>query len=188
MIKRRVIVVAVISALALATGCGDTSPSEADKRRQNDAENAAALRRVKAQEAADAKAAQQRKLAAAQQAKTECAAEFGALLRALGNLRSRLDVGLSYSDYTTRVGSVHVRYDEVDLASVTNDRCLSHVGVPAESAMNHYISAAQRWNRCVADAACSTDSIDAYLQREWAAAGKNVERARTGLSRMSIPT
>jgi hypothetical protein len=59
----------------------------------------------------------------------ECEEQTGDFLDALGELDSRLGVGLQFDDYLNQVGNVRVAYDQVpfdDMASA----CIQEVGVP----------------------------------------------------------
>jgi hypothetical protein len=45
-------------------------------------------------------------------------------------------------------------------------------GTPSEQALNEYIDAANAWGECLADAACTTASIEPILQRKWRMASR----------------
>jgi hypothetical protein len=101
-------------------------------------------------------------------------------MTALEDLHSRLGIGLSFQDYSDRVGDVKVAYDSVPFNQLSV-ACTSGVGVPAEAALNAYIRAYNTWNDCISDDYCSTDSIDSQLQGPWSSATLKITRARTAL-------
>lgn len=99
----------------------------------------------------------------------ECIRQIGPLVSTLEDLNSRLAVGLSFSDYSTRVGDVRVAYDRID-ANKLDSLCISLVGKPGEDAFNAYVTAYNTWNDCIGNVDCSTDSIDSQLQAQWSIA------------------
>lgn len=105
-----------------------------------------------------------------------CAEQLGDLHTALSDLDSRLSVGLSFQDYSERVGDVRVAYDAIDYTAL-DPACTLGVGIQLEKATNSYIRAYTRWNNCIEDLDCSTDSIDKELQRNWARATRQIENA-----------
>lgn len=98
-----------------------------------------------------------------------CTSELESLVEALTDLDSRLDIGLSFSEYSERVGDAKVAYDRID-ASVLDATCIEAIGTPAETALNAYIDAYNDWNDCIQDSDCSTDSIEPTLQGHWSKA------------------
>lgn len=63
-----------------------------------------------------------------------CRAAFSDLLDAAQDLDGRLDVGLTFADYASRVGDVSVAYKRADF-DVELD-CLTTVGLPLEKALS----------------------------------------------------
>lgn len=57
---------------------------------------------------------------------------MGDLLDPLTDLGSRLDVGLSYREYATKVGDVKVAYDRTNFDEIADPACLKRVAVPLE--------------------------------------------------------
>ncbi len=154
--------------LAIAfIGCG--GPSQEEK----DAAETARAEAVEANNDAE-------KLADKAEAKASgflsCKNQLGDLLQSLASLDSRLSVGLTYADYSTRVGDVRVVYDRVPFGNI-NFSCLS-TGVRAEKALNSYSDAYNTWNACFSDLYCSNDSIDSELQSDWSKAGRQLRSAR----------
>src|SRR5436190_1040889 len=99
----------------------------------------------------------------------DCAAAFGDLVDSLKTIDSHLDIGLTYADYGDQLGDVKAAYDDVDLKNL-EPGCTAAIGVDAEDALNHYITAYGFWRDCIKDTACKTDSIQGDLQAEWSAA------------------
>ena len=98
----------------------------------------------------------------------------------MATVDSRLDVGLSYSDYSEIVGEASVFKGMVDEDIVADiDYCASaHSG--AEFALLTYSLAASRWNDCIFDDYdCEVDDLD--LSSSWVISGNAVEAAQTAL-------
>ena len=111
-----------------------------------------------------------------------CLELVGPLLDELGELDSRLDIGLNYSEYGDLVADANVQYDRIDFDQLgDNIGCLSDVGVPLEDALNFYTSAYRVWDDCIESPTCTNDSITRNLQRKWARAEGKVTAARDGL-------
>jgi hypothetical protein len=106
-----------------------------------------------------------------------CPGQVDALLESLDTLRHQLAVGLSYEQYAAKVKSLRAAYDEIPIDHLTI-ACLSSAGTPAEDALNKYIDAANAWGECLADASCTTASIEPVLQRKWRVASRHLSEAR----------
>jgi hypothetical protein len=98
----------------------------------------------------------------------------------LEDLDSRLSVGLNFRDYGERVGDAKVAYDKIVIADLSPD-CVSRVGAPAETALNDYIAADDRWNRCIKSLSCKTSSIESELQAKWSDATSQIHSAKAAL-------
>jgi hypothetical protein len=160
---------AVVTALAVlvaigAGACGSSGPSPAEKK-------AAAARRAKREA-----------IAAAQR----CQDQLGGFLDSLEELDSRLDIGLNYDEYFTKVGDIQVAYNDIPIHQLTPD-CGSQVGVPAEKAFNRYRSAASTWDRCFGKLSCSNSDINPELQRAWSRASSQLDEAQRGLKELRSP-
>lgn len=176
----RAIAAACFAALILATAsaCGSdstsgTSGTAASTASDNDdrAEQAAKARRERARYARE------------KAAYDECTEQTGDLTRELSEMDSRLDVGLSYDEYTDFLADAKVAYDDIDFdaSGVENFDCISQVGLPLEKAINQYLAAARVWGDCFDDYSCDTDSIEPRLQSRWSRAHAKVEQAKDGL-------
>ncbi len=108
---------------------------------------------------------------------------MGPFLTALQDLDSRLGVGLSFSDYGTRVGDIRVADDAAPFDEL-GAACLSKVAVPAEAALNAYVKTYNTWNDCFNNDYCTTDSISPELQVPWGTATGKVAKARAGLEQI----
>jgi hypothetical protein len=95
-----------------------------------------------------------------------CPAQVSAFVESLDTLRRQLAVGLSYEQYAARVKGLRGHYDDLPIDRLTI-ACVSTAGTPAEAALNKYIDAANAWGDCLADASCTTASIEPVLQRKW---------------------
>ncbi len=170
------IVAAVVGSLLLAAGCGQS----AEQKREEAARARAAL------EARRARRERAHELAVYR----GCSAAFSGLQDAVGELDSRLSVGMNFEAYGTAVADVRVAYDKtdfdnIDLAAADRLTCLGGVGMPLEKALNQYVAAYTRWNDCIQDIYCDTDSIDGALQARWGKATRAAEKARANLEDMA---
>jgi hypothetical protein len=95
-----------------------------------------------------------------------CPAQVGAFVRSLDRLRRQLAIGLSYEQYAAKVKGLRGSYDElpVDRLAIA---CLTTTGTPAERAFDKYVDATNAWGECLADATCTTATIEPVLQRKW---------------------
>lgn len=134
------------AAVLLLPGCGEEGSATADK---------ATTTRTKAKSSAKAGA-----VAAG------CPRQVEAFARALDSLRRQLAIGLSYEQYATRVRAARKSYDRLPISHLALD-CLASTGTPAEAAFNEYVDAANAWGECLADASCTTATIEPVLQRKW---------------------
>jgi hypothetical protein len=106
-----------------------------------------------------------------------CRRQVGGFLRSMTALRSNLAVGLSYEQYAAEMHGVRAAYDKVPIGQLALD-CLYATGAPAEQALNRYTDAANAWGECLAEAGCTTASIEHALQRKWRIASHYLSEAR----------
>ena len=69
-------------------------------------------------------------------------------LSALVDLNARLNVGIVYTDYQTKVGDVAAAHASIDPGTITNARCLDAVA-KGEEALSEYVQAANHWSYCI---------------------------------------
>ena len=120
---------------------------------------------------------QSRPQAKAAAAAKPCPSQVNAFVESLDTLRHQLAVGLSYEQYAARIESLRADYDEIPVGRLTI-ACLSSAGTPAEKTLNRYIDAANAWGECLADASCTTASIEPILQRKWRVARNLLSEAQ----------
>ena len=151
-----------------------------------EAERAAAQAREEQEEREKKRQALEKQATEAEAKAETCKTEMAGLVDALGELDSRLNVGLNYDEYTDQVGDLRVEYDRVDFGGSDPEQleCLSSVGLPAEGAMNEYAKAATTWDECFEDIDCDNDAIQPDLQRRWSAASRKADRATRGLEKL----
>lgn len=106
-----------------------------------------------------------------------CPAKVASFTTSLGHLRRQLEVGLSYEQYAAKVKSLRTAYGQIPIDHLTIG-CLTNTGTPAEQAFDKYVDAANAWGECLADAACTTATIEPVLQRKWRLASRFLSRAR----------
>jgi hypothetical protein len=136
-------------------------------------------------------AAQQEKAAAQAKERQEaraairnCQQQLKGLDNALTDVSGRLNVGLTFSEYSTRVGDANAAYGRTDFTAISGS-CANNAGIPLENAMNDYTTAARVWNTCYADLYCSDSQIDPMLQRKWTQAEVQIEQAHSGYSQVT---
>lgn len=110
-----------------------------------------------------------------------CQGQLGSFVAAMGSLRRRLAVGLTYDQYVAEVRGIRSIYGKVPVDRV-GVGCLNAVGTPAERAFNRYIEAANDWGECVAEAGCTSATVEPVLQRRWRIASHFLSEADAGLS------
>lgn len=165
-----VVVALVVLSGAIATGCGQSDEEKREEARQEKAEK---------------QRAKEQREQVKQQARFEtCGDTFTELQDAVDELGSRLNIGLTYVNYTSEVADVRVVYDQTDFGAIDDFDCLGDVGVPLEKALNQYAKAATRWDECFEDIYCENDSIEGELQTHWDKAGQLALKADAGLAAM----
>ena len=110
-------------------------------------------------------------------AATGCPRQLDTFVASLEKLRRQLAVGLSYDQYAARVKRLRASYEEIPTQRLTFD-CLA-TGTPGEKALNKHIDAANSWGECLADASCTTPTIEPVLQRKWRVASRYLSEARS---------
>lgn len=99
----------------------------------------------------------------------DCADALVDLTDALTEIDSRLNVGLTYANYSERLADARVAYDKVKFSDLDGD-CIRGAGKPSEAAMNEYIKAYTTWKACIDKSGCDTASIKTELQGHWTTA------------------
>jgi hypothetical protein len=106
-----------------------------------------------------------------------CPSQVDTFVKSLDRLRSQLAAGLSYEQYAAKIKDLRGKYGRIPVGRLTIG-CLTSAGTPGEDALNEYIDAANAWGECLADASCSTASIEPILQRKWRLASGLLGEAR----------
>jgi hypothetical protein len=168
------LVLSVAALLLTLAACDGESAAEREQARRTDGE--LLLREVRFRARAEA-ATEARAL------KEECAQQIGEFIDALSELDASLVVGvpITLEAYSAKGREISAAYNRITASP--EGRCLS-AAARGESAMNKYIEAHKRWDGCLADVNCPIDSIEAPLERLWAAASKLIERARAAMERV----
>lgn len=110
-----------------------------------------------------------------------CQTQLGSFVASMDSLRRRLAVGVTYDQYVAEVKGIHSTYEKIPIDQVEVG-CLSAVGTSGERAFNRYIEAADDWGECVAEAGCSSATVEPVLQRHWRIASHFLSAADEGLS------
>jgi hypothetical protein len=106
-----------------------------------------------------------------------CPSQVNAFVKSLDSLRGQLAAGLSYEQYAAKIKGLRAAYDGIPVGRLSIG-CLTSAGTAGESALDKYIDAANDWGECLADASCSTASIEPVLQRKWRLASGLLGEAR----------
>ena len=114
------------------------------------------------------------------QLSTDCIAAMTPLVNGLEDMDSRLSVGLTFSEYSVKVGDLKVVYDKIK-PSALDSACLATIASRAESALNDYVHAYNTWNDCIGKASCTNASIKSSLQDDWAKATETIRGLRTAM-------
>jgi hypothetical protein len=180
-LRRLLTTAAIGGAVVLSvTACGNDQQA---KRAAAQAKAAHAKKAEQARQAREQAAAREK----AQAQYAACGARMGEMLSQMSDLGSRLDVGLTYSQYSSALGDIKIAYDHASEAGGADAGaldCLTAVGLPAEEALNQYMKASSKWSDCIDDYSCSTDSIQPALQSRWTSAQTKIESAKSGLADM----
>jgi len=75
------------------------------------------------------------------------------------------------------VKSLRGSYAQLPIDRLTLE-CVTATGTPTEAALNKYIDAANAWDECLADASCTTATIEPVLQRKWRVASGSLSEAQ----------
>jgi hypothetical protein len=106
-----------------------------------------------------------------------CPSQVRGFVRSLDGLRRQLAIGLSYEQYAAAIADLTASYEQIPVDRVTID-CLTSAGTPGEEALNKYIDATNAWGECLADASCTTATIEPVLQRKWRIASHFLSEAK----------
>jgi hypothetical protein len=115
----------------------------------------------------------------------ECTDSLGTFRSEIKELDGRLSVGLSFDDYSTKVGDVAAAYNQADFQGGGLD-CLTEVGLPLETATTQYEKAYDIWQKCFEGFDCDSDSITPDLQGHWEKASREIDRSDRALERFKV--
>jgi hypothetical protein len=115
----------------------------------------------------------------AQMTRSKCLSEVGPFLDSMQQIDSRLNVGMTESEFVARTGTAEVKHDQLDPHAISG-ACLT-AGADLETALNRYAKAANKWRNCIASFSCTFHKINRYMQAQWAAASVKITRAKTQL-------
>jgi hypothetical protein len=169
----------MVMATLFIAGCGTSKAEEEHKKEVS----------VKAAEARTKAAEARAQEVEAQKVKAEgqtCKGQVDALIKAEAHLSGRLNVGLSFDEYSSELSNVSVAYQETPFKTM-NLTCLK-AATGAEDALNAFQRAHKIWQTCLKETECSNESIKPKLQAEWAKAEKGFEHAKGGLEELSQGT
>lgn len=118
---------------------------------------------------------------------TECQSDLGEFVGRLRDLDGHVAAGQSFSEYASELADARAAYERVPLRRIRDARCLAGVGIPAETAFNEHVRAANAWHRCLITLGCRVASIRPALQRRWAKASRLAAGARKNLELLRRP-
>ena len=108
-----------------------------------------------------------------------CSVRVIALVDALSEIDGSLDVGVNIGEYRSAVTRASVAYAKVAWKKESAS-CVSRVGIFAERALNKYRAAYSVWSTCIDNlqqSDCTAGSVGEQVQRAWANAHANLQRA-----------
>jgi hypothetical protein len=152
-----------------AAGCGGTPPTPEELKQ----DRAAYLRELEPRVDAQRRSAERRGF---REEEVRCRARVEPLLRAIRGLGSRLSVGLSYDEYTTRVGDVEVAYGDFQPDRPVQGKCLA-VAVSAYDAIREYRTALDFWRDCIIKLYPYCEGNEDLLRKDWRDATASLDRA-----------
>ena len=162
----------LLAAMAPLAGCGSSGPTAEEKREARE-------RRERAEE----KKAQ----AIAFERRHQCETQLGGFLEALEELDARLEVGLTYAEYSQELGTIQVAYNRLPINQL-DARCLARVGIPSEKAFQEFTAAGEAWNECIEALSCE-DGISPEVQDQWVNGSEKIQVATgLGMTEVGAPT
>lgn len=177
-----------VMTVALLAGCGDSGPSDEEKKAAEASEAAASAASASvASEASQSAADEQARLdriAEEQAVYDACKRLTRGLTDSLQEIDSRLDVGLNYNEYSDFLGDASVAVDKMVNAFEDEDAdCFRAVARPLAKAYDKYAAVLRVWAACIDDFYCdfSTGAADDKAQTGWAAASDLLDRAHSAL-------
>jgi hypothetical protein len=160
-----------VAVISLA-GCGSNGPTAEEKQE--------ARRR---QERVEEKKAE----AIAFERRQQCETQLGGFLEALEELDARLEVGLTYAEYSQELGSIQVAYNRLPINEL-DPRCLGRVGLPSENAFQEFTAAGEAWDECIEALSCE-DGISPEVQNQWLKGSEKLKVATgLGMTEVGAPT
>jgi len=119
--------------------------------------------------------------------KQACQAAIGQFVTALQDLDGRLDVGIAYTDYGSKVGDIAAAHARIDTSAeaLQNEDCLN-IATEGESALQSYAKANEIWTHCVqragTDPNCARPLMLRRLREQWSDASRQVEQVTAALA------
>jgi hypothetical protein len=112
----------------------------------------------------------------------ECRKQGEPFLTQLKEIDSRLSVGLTQTELNDHLGDARVAYDRMQTKQLPLN-CLRALAL-LEGAFNAYVRSNNRWNNCITNFSCDVDSINPYLQAQWAIATRKIRQASASLAKL----
>jgi len=156
--------ICLIGVAVLAAGCGGQSKEQRAAARSEQLDKLAPTLESRLQAQADSQ-------------KTACENELGDFLDALEEIDSRLDIGMTFTDYGGKTADAKVAHDRVNASNLTPAACVK-AAVAGEDALESYISAYTIWNDCIQSDYCETEYKEPELQAKWLQASRKHDKAQ----------
>lgn len=171
----RALGIALAALLLTVSACGASSSGRTESEESAAEDRAAAAAEKKAEQTAVHK---------------ECVDVTGKFATKLGELDSRLSVGLPFAEYGKKVGNARVAYDQLLKTAKRqggiSNKCINRVGTPLENALNAYVDAYNVWNKCMNDYNCTFEGdILKQAQTSWSKATRLIEKASTNVDALA---
>ncbi|WP_297622338.1 hypothetical protein [Nocardioides sp.] len=107
-----------------------------------------------------------------------CREEIGEFVGVLGEVNSRLDVGLNVSEFGSFLGDAKVAYDDIDYSGAVE--VCDDLASDAEAAYNAYITSLNDWQDCISSSYCTPATPK--MQRNWSKAAGLIDDIEAALS------
>lgn len=124
--------------------------------------------------------------------KQACQAATSEFVTAVQDLDARLNVGVAYAEYGTKVGDISAAHARIDPTAeiFQNEDCLNIV-TAGETAFNSYVQANQIWTQCIRSTgynpSCARAEMLRRLRAQWSDASSQIEQLTAALMSFGQP-
>lgn len=168
----RMLMVGLVSLAVLVAGCGESAKEKAAK--------------VQHKQALVAQAEHRQAVAKAAREYQTCQARIGSFMKALSDLKGHQEIGLTESDFASRLGDVQAASHELPKAGELSLSC-DEALLPAEHANLYEIEVSEYWGKCVESLSCDEATKKRIIQSKWSKSSAALEQSETKLAAIKTP-